>query len=121
LDDEEAMAAVGDRAPRDVAMEVRIDQGLRAREEPSTTSGWANGRQTRLGSNEGSPWTGGRKIRGPVSVGRAKRIQAVSDDVMKQAFRRGAAMGMEAGDGAGDDGNGDAEEERRDRKGRRSE
>lgn len=53
------MAAVRDRAPRDVAMEVRIDQGLRAREEPSTTSGWANGRQTRLGSNEGSPWTGG--------------------------------------------------------------
>ncbi|PON23511.1 hypothetical protein TGAM01_v207745 [Trichoderma gamsii] len=39
---------------------------------------------------------------------------------MKQAFRRGAAMGMEAGDGAGNDGNGDAEEERRDRKGRRS-
>lgn len=102
-------------------MEVRIDQGLRARGGPSTTSGRANGRQTRLGSNEGSPWTGGRKIRGPVSVGRAKRIQAVSDDVMEQAFRRGAAMGMEAIDGAGDDGNGDAEEDDRDRKGRRSE
>lgn len=40
---------------------------------------------------------------------------------MKQAFRRGAAMGMEAIDGAGDDGNGDAEEGDRDRKGRRSE
>lgn len=37
--------------------------------------------ETRLGSNEAAPGQGSREIKGPKSVGKAKRIQAVSDVV----------------------------------------